>query len=376
MNHAAVAAGLITSIEALPPVLAASVSPEEKSYIKALIGRGLLPFGVTPHFASLAGAERDDPIRRQFFPDPREALPDPFALDDPLGEGRHRVFIWPNAPAIPRLVHQYRNRVLLLAGGACAGYCRHCFRRVWLSAAPAFISAGEMEPVLAYLAAHPEIGEVLVSGGDPLTVDNDRLAELFRALREARPGILLRVCTRVPITNPARLDEETVALFRRFHPLRLAVQINHSKELPPLSRERLAACVAAGLPVLVQTVLLKGINDDPAVLAELVRGCVDLGLTPYYLFQLDLAPGTAHFRVPLKQGLAMYRELDALVGGGSGGLAGLQLPVYAVDLPGGGGKIHLNENAIAGEKMTAAGPVYLLRDGQGKLWEYPALTPP
>ena len=305
-----------------------------------------------------------------------------------LGEERHRAFLRPNAPAVPRLVHQYRDRALLLAGGDCAGYCRHCFRRVWLSAAPAFISAGELGPVLEYLAAHPEIGEALVSGGDPLTTDNDRLVELFRALREARPGILLRVCTRVPITNPARLDAETIALFRRFRPLRLAVQINHPRELSPPSREGLAACVAAGLPVLVQTVLLRGVNDDPALLAELVRSCVDLGLTPYYLFQLDLAPGTAHFRVPLKQGLAIYRELAAqcapqlapLGGGGSGSratvLAVPQLPVYAVDLPGGGGKIRLSEDAIAGEKMTAAGPVYLLRDGQGKLWEYPALTPP
>jgi lysine 2,3-aminomutase len=324
----------------------------------------------------LAGPERDDPIRRQFFPDPREALPDPFALDDPLGEERHRAFIQQNAPAVPRLVHQYRDRVLLLAGGACAGYCRHCFRRVWLSAALAFISTGELEPVLAYLAVHPEIREALVSGGDPLTADNDRLAELFRALRKTHPEILLRVCTRVPITNPARLDDETIALFQRFRPLRLAVQINHPRELPSLSCERLAACVAAGLPVLVQTVLLRGVNDDPAVLAELVRDCVDLGLTPYYLFQLDLAPGTAHFRVPLKQGLAIYRELAPRIGGGSGGLAGQQLPVYAVDLPGGGGKIRLDENAIAGEKMTTAGPVYLLRDSQGKLWEYPALTPP
>lgn len=367
-NTTSAAAGLITSIEALPPALAASVSPEEKKYIDEIKGRGLLPFGVTPHFALLAGPERDDPVRRQFFPDPREALPDPFALDDPLGESCHRAVLGPADSAVPRLVHQYRNRVLLLAGGACAGYCRHCFRRVWLSGAPAFISAGELGPVLEYLTAHPEIGEALVSGGDPLTADNEQLEKLFRSLREARPGILLRVCTRVPITNPARLDEKTMALFQRFRPVRLAVQINHPRELAALSRERLAACAAAGLPVLVQTVLLRGVNDDPAVLAELFRDCVAWGLNPYYLFQLDLAPGTAHFRVPLKQGLAIYRELSALV-------KGPQLPAYAVDLPGGGGKIRLGENVIAGERMGASGPVYLLRDRNGKHWEYPASTP-
>jgi lysine 2,3-aminomutase len=352
-------AGLITSIDALPPALAASVSPEEKNYIEEIQKRGLLSFGVTPHFASLARPERDDPVRRQFFPDPRENLPDPFALDDPLGEGLYR--------AVPRLVHQYRDRALLLAGGACAGYCRHCFRRIWLSRAPAFISAAELEPVLAYLAVHSEIREILVSGGDPLTAGNESLAELFRALRLARPEIRLRVCTRVPVTSPARLDEETLTLFRQFRPLRLAVQINHSRELAALCRERLAACVSASLPVLVQTVLLRGVNDNAAVLAELISNCVDLGLTPYYLFQLDLAPGTAHFRVPLQQGLAIYQELTALVGG----LAGPALPVYAVDLPGGGGKIKLGENVIAEKKTSAAGQVYLLRDRLGKVWEYP-----
>jgi lysine 2,3-aminomutase len=393
---------LITAVGELPPPLAASVSPEEKTYIEAMRNRGLLPFGVTPRFASLARPDRDDPIRRQFFPDPREALPDPFALDDPLGAARYQ--------AVPRLVHQYRDRVLLLAGGACAGYCRHCFRRVWLSSAPAFIGDAELGPVFQYLKAHPEIKEALVSGGDPLMAHNDRLEALFRGLREARPGILLRLCTRAPITSPSRLDDGTIALLRRFRPLRLSVHINHPRELLPPSEknaakklhtkcvadqkphgvvplkatgyepsaaalaavadveERLAACVNAGIPVHVQTVLLKGINDDPAVLAELFRNCLDWGLSPYYLFQLDLAPGTAHFRVPLRRGLALYRELGTLV-------YGLALPAYALDLPGGGGKIRLHDGVIAGEKITAAGPVYLLRDGTGKTWEYPADDP-
>ena len=356
---------LLSAIEDLPPALAASVSAVEKEYIKTLRERGLLPFAVTSHFASLAGPDRNDPIRRQFFPDPAEALPDPFALDDPLGESRHR--------AAPRLVHQYRDRALLLAGASCAGYCRYCFRRVWLSAAPDFIGGGagdDAGPALAYLAAHPEIREVLVSGGEPLTVDNDRLEGLFRALRKARPGIALRVCTRAPVTSPARLDDAAIDLFRRFRPLRLSVHINHSRELAPSCRDALAACAASGIPVLVQTVLLRGVNDDAAVLAALVNNCRKLGLTPYYLFQLDLAPGTAHFRVPLKRGLALYTELRALLGKTAA-------PPYAVDLPGGGGKIRLDENAIAGERVIPGGAgqgrrVYLLRDGAGALWEYPA----
>jgi len=347
---------MISSIEDLPPALAASVTPEEKKHISDIRHRGLLPFAVTPHFASLARPEKDDPIRRQFFPDPREAIPDPFAQNDPLGEFRHR--------AAPCLVHQYRNRALLLAAKACAGYCRHCFRRVWIAADndKGFDSGKAM---LAYLAAHAEIREVLVSGGDPLTMDNGRLSELFRQLRKVRPSLVLRLCTRSPITEPSRLDGETIAMLATFRPLWMSVHINHPRELSTPSRDALFACVNAGIPVKVQTVLLRGINDDPATLAGLFQNCLDLGLSPYYLFQLDLAPGTAHFRVPLERGLAVYRELSGLVSGPS-------LPAYAVDLPGGGGKIALHENVITGKRTSDKGTEYILKDKNGREWYYPA----
>jgi lysine 2,3-aminomutase len=143
----------------------------------------------------------------------------------------------------------------------------------------------------------------------------------------------------------------------------MAVHINHPRELAPEARKTLSACVDAGIPVLVQTVLLRGINDNTAVLAELFRDCRGLGLTPYYLFQLDLAPGTAHFRVPLKEGLGIYRDLRTV--------PGLGIPAYAVDLPGGGGKIRLSEDSIAGEGREAGGPVYYLRGPDNSLWAYP-----
>jgi len=349
---------LISSIEKLPPELAASVSAEEKKYLVEIQRRGFLPFAVTEHFASLARPEKDDPIRRQFFPDPREALPDPFALDDPLGEHRYN--------AAPGLVHQYKDRALLLAANTCAGYCRHCFRRLWLSApigAPPPVE--DLRPAVAYLAAHTEIREILISGGDPFTLDNDGLEDLFRRVRTARPDLLLRVCTRVPITEPSRLDDSTVTLLANFRPLRMAVHINHPSELSASSRAVLAACVDAGIPILVQTVLLRGINDNPELLAQLFRDCLNLRLTPYYLFQMDLAQNTAHFRVPLKQGLAIYRELGSLI-------SDKGLPAYAVDLPGGGGKIRLHENVIAGEKNTPNGYVYILKDSNGREWYYPA----
>jgi lysine 2,3-aminomutase len=258
---------------------------------------------------------------------------------------------------------------------------------MWVGHEP-FISDAELIPVTAYLKTHGEIREVLVSGGDPLTAPDSVLEGLFRQLRETAsdatphpaldaaphpalypapdiaPHPALRVCTRAPITAPGRLSAGTIALFRRYRPLRLAVHINHPRELAPEARNALAACVEAGIPVLVQTVLLRGVNDDPATLAELFRECLDLGFDPYYLFQLDLAPGTAHFRVPLKQGLAIYRELR--------GLLGKECPVYAVDLPGGGGKIRLGEDSIAGERETPEGRVYLLKGPDGGLWAYPA----
>jgi lysine 2,3-aminomutase len=293
------------------------------------------PSGLTRHIESLVSSEQNDPIKAQFFPDAREETPGAFELEDPLGETRHL--------ATARLVHQYRDRALLLAGGACAAYCRYCFRRVWLASKPGFVSGSELEQALAYIAAHPEIHEVLVSGGDPLTADNARLEELFRLLRQTRPELLLRICTRIPLTNPSRFDDETIALFRRFRPLRLSIHVNHTNELAPVCRERLAACVDSGIPVHTQTVLLRGVNDDAALLARLFRECLNLGLNPYYLFQIDLAPGTAHFRVPLKRGLEIYRELSALV-------SGLALPAYALELPGGGGKIRLHEGVIAEKK--------------------------
>jgi len=184
-------------------------------------------------------------------------------------------------------------------------------------------------------------------------------------LRSARPGLSLRICSRAPITEPSRLDGETVALLAAFRPLRLSAHINHPRELSAQSRAALAACVAAGIPVKTQTVLLRGINDDPALLAALFQDCREMDLSPYYLFQLDLAPGTAHFRVPLRRGLAIYRELRGLTGAA-------EAPAYAVDLPGGGGKIMLRENAIAGESTGEKGREYILKDASGREWRYPA----
>ncbi|MDL2229611.1 KamA family radical SAM protein [Treponema sp. OttesenSCG-928-L16] len=348
----------MTFPEELPPALAGPLRSEEKAYIEKLKKQGCLPFGVTPFFASLAEGVPEDPIRRQFFPDPREEEIRPYELADPLGEAQYRHG--------PRLVHQYRDRVLLLSNGACAGYCRHCFRRVWMGKREGFITAGELEEVLAYLREHREVREILVSGGDPLSASDEKLVWLLGSLRRVRPELLLRICTRVPVTDPRRIDGGLLDILRNFRPLRFVVHINHPRELAPEVRTVLSSGADAGLPVHIQTVLLKGINDDAEILARLFRECLNLGATPYYLFQGDLAPGTGHFRTGLKEGLEIFRQLRSRV-------SSLALPVYAVDLPGGGGKIPLHDESIAGEKEDKSGQrFYLLRDADGRLWEYPA----
>jgi lysine 2,3-aminomutase len=342
-----------------------------------------IPYLVSPHFASLAGDDEADPVRRQFYPDPREKDIEPISLSDPLGEARFR--------ATPRLIHQYDNRALLLTVGTCAGYCRHCFRRMWAygeglegSAGRDFVGdrSDELQAVCDYLAAHRDIHEILISGGDPLTVEDEKLEALFKCLRQASPGIGLRICSRVPITAPLRITSHTIAMLKGFAQdcaqdggVRFAVHINHPRELETgadgvNAGDMLHTLVEAGFPVLVQTVLLKGVNDNVDTLCKLFRRCLSLGLKPYYLFQTDLARGTKHFRVPLMQGLKLYENVKEALKNDEA--AGKALPPYAVDGPGGGGKIRLSEAVITGPVDTSEGKMYQLKAADGSLWPYPA----
>lgn len=348
---------LISRLEDLPPRLARSVSDAEREYVRSLEKRGQLPFGVTPFYASLAGESYDDPIRKQFMPDPLEQQRLPWELDDPLGEHLY--------PAAPRLVHQYHDRALLLSNGTCAGYCRHCFRRVWTGTREGLLSDTEISAVCAYLEANPQIKEILISGGDPLLASDAWLESLLRRLRSARPGMLLRICTRVPVTWPWRLDKNLLKLFKAFTPLRLIVHINHPRELALPVTKALSTCVNAGIPVHTQTVLLKGVNNDVQTLESLFREITTIGATPYYLFQGDLAPGTSHLRTSLREGLDLYTRLRQRV-------SALCLPSYAVDLPGGGGKTVLHAASISHPSIDTSGrPCFILQANDGSLWTYP-----
>ena len=335
---------------------------KEGEILRRLESTSSLPFAATKYWLGLAGEDYHgcrregrgiplDPILAQVLPSNPELDILPLESEDPLGEKSH-------SPA-PRLVHQYRSRILLRASGECPVFCRYCFRRSLLRQERGFISAPEQEEVRRYLLAHPEVREVLVSGGDPLTASTPKLEALFKRLRAGREGILIRLCTRAPVTLPGRVDDELVAMLARFKPMRIVIHINHPAEISPFFAERIEALLRAGIPVRSQTVLLRGINDSADTLEELFASLVKIGVDPYYLFQGDLAAGTAHFRVPLSRGLGIYEELRKR-------LSGLELPRYAVDAPDGGGKMYLPESVIGLEEGF-----WLLKSPDGSLHRYP-----
>ena len=293
------------------------------------------PFAVPPAFAELivqaekAGdVEAAAALRREVYPSQDEGAVLPAETSDPLGEARYAV--------LPRLVHQYKSRVLLLSTPRCIGYCRYCFRRSFASqqAEGGLIAGDELEEACRYIASHPEIEEALVSGGDPLSAPFEALQGLLARLRQIRPQLVLRLCTRAPVFAPELFTEKRVAALRALRPLWLIPHINHPAELGPEQRECLSRFVEAGIPVFSQTVLLQGVNDSVPCLRTLFAALVRVGVKPGYLFQCDLAPGTGHFRVPLTKALALWREL-------AHELSGLTRPAFAVDLPAGGGKFPL-----------------------------------
>ncbi|HBK58235.1 MAG TPA: radical SAM protein [Spirochaetaceae bacterium] len=321
-----------------------------------------LPYRATPFWLSLADEDPKtcarnadgvpiDPILAQVLPSPAEARISPLELRDPLGEAGNTIF--------ERAVRHYRSRILVRATGQCFLFCRHCYRRSLLSSERHFLDGATIEALSKYLTTHPEIREVLVSGGDPLTATDAQLAALLETIRSVRQPILIRICTRAPIVLPARITPALVDLLKRFRPLTVVLHINHPKELSTQFLEKAEALLGAGIPLHSQTVLLRGINDRPEILTELFSTLNLRGIHPYYLFQGDLAVGTAHFRVPLSRGLAIYEVLRR-------DLSGLELPRYAVDAPGGGGKIYLPEG-IAGQKADS----WLLLASDGSIHEYP-----
>lgn len=295
-------------------------------------------------------------LRRQLSPTEGENALDPCERPDPLGEASHCVF--------PRLVHQYENRVLLLSTGRCLGYCRYCFRRSFAAEGFGFISEKETDEICGYIDAHGEVDEVLVSGGDPMSAPFSRVESLLRRLRNVRPSLLIRLCTRAPIFAPGLFTRGVVSVLRGLRPLWVIPHVNHPAELGPPQRECLSRCIDSGVSVQSQTVLLRGVNDDALVLSRLFNSLVRLGVKPGYLFQCDLAPGTSGFRVPLDEALCLWKDLVKT-------LSGLSLPRFAVDLPGGGGKFPLAAAAFADNIVSCSGGRLVVETDDKKVYTYP-----
>lgn len=348
----------ITTSDGLPPFIC--LSPSERAFLRTG-GEGRLPLKVPPAMvrrmvraAEAAGGAlpADDPLRRQSLPREEELAAQPYELADPLGEQKHSP--------LPRLVHRYPDRALLLVTDQCALHCRHCFRSRFTGGGRGAITAAELADVAAYLRVQQEIRELILSGGDALLLSDRQLSDALSAARAARPGITFRVATRAPVVLPSRVTPELVRLLRAHAPVWIVTQVNHPHELDAESASALALLIDAGLPVINQTVLLAGVNDDADTLERLFRGLVERRVKPYYLFQGDLAPGTSHFRVNLERALSIVAELRPR-------LSGLAMPVFAVDIPGGAGKVPLEPSALVGEDEAG----YRLAGPDGSIHHYP-----
>jgi lysine 2,3-aminomutase len=291
-----------------------------------------LPLRITPYYLSLVdGSDARCPIRLQCVPDAREADEVVGDLADPLGEVAHEV--------APHLVQRYPDRVLLLATDRCAVYCRFCTRSRMVGGGDGAVSMEELEPALSWLRAHPEVTDVIVSGGDPMAMATDRLVRVVAAVRAVPSVETIRLATRVPVTLPMRVTRELVAALRPYHPLWVMTHFNHPKELSADARAACERLADAGFPVMNQTVLLAGVNDDAAVLESLFRGLVRARVRPYYLLQADPVRGTAHLRTPLARGVALMEALQ-------GRLSGIALPRFICDTPGGRGKVPIGPDYI------------------------------
>jgi len=326
-----------------------ALTPDEESFFSR--GEGL-PLLVTPHYLSLMTDDPADPIRRQAIPRAEEFFISADEVSDPLSEADFR-------PA-SRLVHRYPDRVLFLACGICATYCRHCFRRSFTSTKAGAATPAEVESAVLYIAAHPEVKELLVSGGDPLMLDDALLFPLLERFRSVRPDLVIRVATRFPVVLPHRFTKAFTQKLARLRPLFIITHFNHPAELSPESLQALDRLSCSGLTVLNQSVLLRGVNDNPVVLADLSHGLVAAGAVPYYLFLGDMAQGTSHLRVGLEEGRRIYRELSRMV-------SGLALPFFAVDLPGGGGKVMLSDSPQVGEDESG----FYFENREGRVFRYP-----
>ena len=310
---------------------------------------------VTPTVAALIDrSDPADPIARQFIPDAAELVLRPEERGDPIGDAAHSP--------VEGIVHRYPDRVLLKAVHVCPVYCRFCFRREMVGPEGlGTLTPEALDAAIRYIAERPDIWEVILTGGDPLVLSPRRLGEIMARLLGIAHVKIVRFHTRVPVVDPSRIDEALVAALKAAgKTVYVALHANHPREMTAEAKAACARLIDAGFPMISQTVLLRGVNDDAAILADLMRTFVENRIKPYYLHHPDLAPGTAHFRLSLAEG-------RAIVGALRGHVSGLCQPTYVLDIPGGHGKAVASASAVE----EADEGCFRVRDFRGTTHRYP-----
>ncbi len=305
-----------------------NLSENEKSFKES---DTTLPISITSHFLSLINLEdENDPLRIQVFPSVLEDEENILENIDPLEEIHNSKS--------SRLIHRYESRVALLTTDICPMYCRHCFRRRFTGKMMGAISNEEIYEAADYIQNHPKITEILLTGGDVLTLSDSKLDFLIKTLREKNPKLIMRICTRMVVTAPSRITKSLIDIFKKYNsaPFYLLTQVNHPRELAPQAIEAVNKFLNAGIFALNQTVMLKGVNDDFDTMEELCNKLLFNRIKPYYVFQGDLVSGTAHLRVNVNKTIEIEREMRKR-------LSGLAMPNFMLDLPKGGGKVPLSD---------------------------------
>ena len=340
----------ITSLEQLRKFLP-TLTPEEEAGTK--LANTKLALAITPYFFNLIDpSDERCPIRSQVIPRIEETHTASWEMSDPCGEDTHSP--------VPGLVHRYPDRVLFLVTDRCASYCRYCTRSRLVSNAAGYDFHPEYDKQLDYIRQHPEVRDVLLSGGDPLLLSDDKLESLLKQLRAIPHVEFLRIGSRIPIFLPQRITPELCAMLKKYHPLFISIHTNHPRELTTEVRDALGRLADAGIPLGNQSVLLKGVNDNVTVLRALFQKLLMCRARPYYLYQCDLIAGSSHLRASVRRGLELMEQLR-------GHTTGYAVPQYVIDAPGGGGKVPINPGYVLSHNADRV----VIRNFEGKVFEYP-----
>ena len=338
----------IQTMEDLKKVV--EISKEEEEGIAKCLST--LRMAITPYYLSLIDLDNpNDPVRAQSIPTIAELNWVEEDLEDPLSEDI-------DSP-VPGLTHRYPDRALLLVTDQCAMYCRHCTRRRFAGTNDAALPMSQIEDAIAYIAKTPVIRDVLISGGDPLLLEDDKLEHIIKKLREIPHVQIVRLGSRLPVVLPQRITDDLCNMLKKYHPIWLNTHFTHPQEITPESSEACAKLANAGIPLGNQSVLLAGVNDCVHVMKELVQGLVKIRVRPYYIYQCDLSQGLLHFRTPVAKGIEIIESLR-------GQTSGYAVPTFVVDAPGGGGKIPVAPTYI----ISQGAHKVILRNFEGVITTY------